>query len=118
MPGRCAGVSAYFSLIVGHVGQAEWQYTTISVPALVDPARRLPLPAVVVFAAPGSTRSAIRSMRLPSTHVQTRQSVVEVARRLLYPEQLCQLIPRVATLERAAIAARLCVGRDIYAGAG
>lgn len=42
--------------------------------------------------------------------------MVEVAGLLLYPEELRQLVSRVPALERSAIAAGLCMWRDIYAG--
>jgi hypothetical protein len=73
------GVSSYLFLLVSHAGQAEWQYATVSIPALVDPARRLPLSAMIVLATPRSARSTICSVGLPSSHVQIGQSVVEVA---------------------------------------
>lgn len=55
-------------------------------------------------------------MRLPSSRVQARKTICEIASFLLCPEELCQLVSRVAALDRAAVASGLCMWWNIYAG--
>jgi hypothetical protein len=107
------GAETYISLFVGQVPETKRLYAAIAVPALVDPA--LNVPAGVVIAAPRGGGGSVCGVRVPGAHRQGAQPICKLVAVPLRPEQLCELVPRKAAFGRAAIAARLCVRRDVDA---